>query len=44
MDRGAWRATVHSVADSDTAETTVRVHARRAVSERGGCKHLVLYF
>ena len=26
MDRGAWRVTVHGVAESDTAEVTEHIH------------------
>ena len=29
MDRGAWRATVHRVAESDTTEATQHTHTHR---------------
>ena len=34
MDRGAWQATVHSIAELDTAEATYHTHARYKLHNR----------
>jgi len=43
MNRGAWQATVHRVAESDTTEATQRAHTRthtHAHTHRYRCVHM----
>ena len=35
MDRGAWQATIHRVAGSDTTEVTRRARRARGMAEQG---------